>query len=389
MTALADHLRDRIAEDGPLSVAEYMDAALTHPRLGYYMSRDPFGRGGDFITAPEISQMFGELIGLWCAVQWRAMGGPDPVNLVELGPGRGTLMADMLRAGGGAEGFVESLSLSLVEISPALKTVQEDALVGAKEALKARTLQWWNDFSEVPEGPLLIVANEFLDALPVRQFQKTSEGWRERMVGVSDDQKEFRFVLADGPPEDGAIPPDLSGAGAGAGAMAGDGDIIEVRPAAAALAEAIAGRLARQPGAALFIDYGHAESAVGDTLQAVKDHEYRDPLTAPGEVDLTAHVDFAAFGRAAAGAGARVLGPIGQGAFLEALGIGARAEDLMAAEPAQGREIEAALARLTSEDAMGRLFKVMALVSPGLAPPPGFEVGPPQKGLIPTPPFGE
>ncbi len=369
MTSLADHLRRRIADDGPLSVAEYMDAALTHPRLGYYMSGDPFGRGGDFITAPEISQMFGELIGLWCAVQWQAMGGPDPLNLVELGPGRGTLMADMLRAGGAAEGFVESLSISLVEISPALKTAQEDALVAAKEVLKARSLQWWSDFSEVPEGPLLIVANEFLDALPVRQFQKTPKGWRERMVGVSDDQKEFRFILADGPPEDDAIPPDLSAAGA----RAGDGDILEVRPAAAVLAEAIAGRLARQPGAALFIDYGHAESAAGDTLQAVKDHDFHDPLAAPGEADLTAHVDFAAFGRAAAGAGARILGPVGQGPFLEGLGIGVRTEALLAAEPPQDREIEAALARLTSEDAMGRLFKVMALVSPGLAPPPGFE----------------
>ena len=369
MTALADHLRRRIADDGPLSVAEYMDAALTHPRLGYYISRDPFGRGGDFITAPEISQMFGELIGLWCTVQWQAMGQPDPVNLVELGPGRGTLMADMLRAGGAAEGFVESLSVSLVEISPVLKTSQEDALVAAKDVLKARSLQWWSDFSEVPEGPLLVVANEFLDALPVRQFQKTPEGWRERMVDYSDDSKEFLFILADGPPQDGVLPPDLSEAGA----MAKDGDILEVRPAAAALAEAIAGRLADQPGAALIIDYGHAESAAGDTLQAVKDHQYRDPLAQPGEADLTAHVDFAAFGRAANRAGALILGPVGQGAFLGALGIGVRAEALMAAEPAQGREIEAALSRLTSKDAMGRLFKVMALVSPGLAPPPGFE----------------
>ena len=373
MTSLADHPRERIADDGLLSVAEYMDAALTHPRLGYYMSRDPFGRGGDFITAPEISQMFGELIGLWCAVQWRAMGGPDPVNLVELGPGRGTLMADMLRDGGGAEGFVESLSVSLVEISPALKISQEDALVAAKDVLKARALQWWSDFSEVPEGPLIIVANEFLDALPVRQFQKTPEGWRERMVGLAengaDDNKEFRFILADGAPEDGILPPDLSGAGAR------DGDIIEVRPQASALAEAIAGRLAHQPGVALFIDYGHAESAAGDTLQAVKDHDFHDPLATPGEADLTAHVDFAAFGRAAAGAGAQVLGPVGQGAFLDELGIGVRAEALKAAVPAQGREIDAAVSRLTSEDAMGRLFKVMALLSPGMAPPPGFEVG--------------
>jgi NADH dehydrogenase [ubiquinone] 1 alpha subcomplex assembly factor 7 len=373
MTALADDLKRRIADDGPISVAAFMDAALTHPRFGYYMGRDPFGRGGDFVTAPEISQMFGELIGLWCAVQWQAMGGPDPVNLVELGPGRGTLMADMLRAGAGAEGFVESLSVSLVEISPTLKTAQEDALAAAKEALKPGALQWRNDFSEVPDGPLLIVANEFLDALAVRQFQKTSEGWRERMIGLSedgaDDNKGFQFVLAEAPTNDADFPPDFP--------EAGEGDIFEFRPAASGLAEAIAGRLVRHPGVALIIDYGHGESAVGDTLQAVKDHQYQDPLAGPGEADLTAHVNFAAFGRAAAAAGAEAAGPVSQGEFLQMLGIGVRAEALMAAEPAQAREIEAALARLTSEQAMGRLFKVMALLSPGMAPPPGFEQGPP------------
>ena len=363
MTAMADHLRDRMADQGPLTLAEYMEDALTHPRLGYYMGRDPFGRGGDFVTAPEISQIFGELTGLWCAVQWQAMGCPDPVHLVELGPGRGTMMADVLRAGRGAEGFLESLDVSLVEISPALKAQQEDTLVKTPAIHAARSLNWWNDFSEIPEGPLLAVANEFIDALPVRQFQMTPDGWRERLVGPGDEG--FRFVLSDGPPPEGVIPPVFKNVGEDA--------IAEVRPRATALAQAMAGRLQRNPGAVLIIDYGHVESAPGDTLQAVKGHEFQDPLGEPGEADLTAHVDFAEFGRAAEKAGARVLGPVSQGAFLLELGLEARAQALMTAAPEHQKEIEQAVHRLTAGEAMGRLFKVMALTSPGLPAPPGFE----------------
>ncbi len=363
MPTLSHHLRRRIADDGPMTVADYMEGALAHPRLGYYMGRDPFGRDGDFITAPEISQMFGELIGLWCAVQWRAMGEPNPVNLVELGPGRGTLMADVLRAGRGIDAFLESISLSLVEISPALKGLQEETLLGAGDVQGAQSLRWLSDFSEVPDGPILVIANEFLDALPVHQFQMTPSGWRERLVGIDGDG--FRFTLSETPPGGDVIPSGLKDAG--------DGAIIEVRPAASALIRDLARRLTSHPGSALFIDYGHGQTASGDTLQAVKGHHYQDPLVDPGTADLTAHVDFGALGPAAADAGARVLGPVSQASFLNTLGIATRAEALAAAAPAHKPDIESGLQRLTSDQGMGRLFKVMALTSPGMAPPPGFE----------------
>ena len=345
-----------------------MEDALGHPRLGYYMGRDPFGREGDFITAPEISQMFGELIGLWSVVQWRAMGEADPFNLIELGPGRGTLMADMLRAGGGVDGFLETLTLSLVEISPALKGVQEGTLLNATgaEARRAQALRWISDFSEAPEGPFVAVANEFLDALPIHQFQRTAEGWRERLVDVSETATaEFQFVLSDTPPEGNAVPMCVEDAQAG--------DIVEVRPVATALVRDMAQRLNRHPGCVLFIDYGHPMTACGDTLQAVKAHATHDPLTEPGSADLTAHVDFGVLAHAAADAGAQVLGPLTQGRFLSSLGIQARADALAQSSPGKAQGIADALARLTSDDGMGALFKVMALSSPGLAPPPGFE----------------
>ena len=368
MLTLSDQLRTRIINNGPLSVAEYMSAALTDPRFGYYMGGDPFGIGGDFITAPEISQMFGELIGLWCVVEWQALGRPEPVNLVELGPGRGTLMADLLRAGRGGDGFLEALNLHLIEVSHVLKEAQEDTLVKTPEIHAARTLHWLSDISEVPDGPTLLIANEFIDALPVHQFQMTAEGWRERLVGEKDKEGEgggFRFVLAAEAPADGAIPAGIRGAK--------EGDILETRPGAIELAQIIAGRLQAHPGAALIIDYGYGQSAVGDTLQAVQGHEYQDPLANPGGADLTAHVDFDAFGRAARVAGAEVHGPVSQGAFLGALGIDVRAETLMTAAPAHAQDITDALHRLMSDDGMGQLFKVMALTSPGMAPPPGFE----------------
>jgi len=367
MQGLTDHLQHRIAGDGPISIAEYMADALGHPRLGYYMSGDPFGRDGDFTTAPEISQMFGELIGLWCAIQWRAMGEPAAVNLVELGPGRGTLMADALRAGRGAPDFLESISLSLIEISPALKGRQEETLLAGGDVRTAQSLRWLSDFSEVPDGPTLIIANEFLDALPVQQFLMTPDGWRERLVGIDADGGGFQFAVSETPPVDGVIPAGLNDQGAD------DGDVIEVRPAAMALIRDISEHLTRQPGSALMIDYGHGETAFGDTLQAVKGHQYQDPLVEPGAADLTAHVDFGALGKTGDEAGAVVHGPVPQGHFLQALGIATRADDLAAASPAHKQEIEAALTRLTSDEAMGRLFKVMALTSPGMAPPAGFD----------------
>ncbi len=368
MPGLSDHFRRCIAADGPITLARFMEDALGHPRLGYYMGQDPFGRGGDFITAPEISQMFGELIGLWCAVQWRTMGEANPFNLIELGPGRGTLMADMLRAGRGVDGFLESLTLSLVEISPALKGAQEDTLLDTSGAEVRRTqaLRWISDFSEAPEGPFCAVANEFLDALPVRQFQMTAAGWRERLVGVCETSTpEFQFVLSETPPEENIVPAGLGDAKAG--------DIVELRPAVTALARALGGRLNRHPGCILFIDYGHDRTACGDTLQAVKEHAYHDPLAEPGTADLTAHLDFGALREAARDAGAQVFGPVTQGRFLTSLGIHTRAGALSEASPANAREITEALSRLTSDEGMGAMFKVMALTSPGWPAPPGFE----------------
>ncbi|MBC8339241.1 MAG: SAM-dependent methyltransferase [Rhodospirillales bacterium] len=368
MPGLSEHFRQRIAAEGPLTVARYMDDALGHPRLGYYMGQgrgqDPFGRGGDFITAPEISQMFGELIGLWSAIQWQVMGEVDPFHLVELGPGRGTLMSDVLRAGRGVEGFLESLSLSLVEISPALKGVQEETLLArtGDELRRAQALRWISDFSEVPEGPFAAIGNEFLDALPIHQYQMTDDGWRERLVDVSENG--FQFTLSDAATQDGAVPPDLA---------ASPGDIIETRPAAKALVQGMAARLNRHPGCVLFIDYGHERTACGETLQAVKDHAYHEPLSQPGTADLTAHVDFGALSEEAADAGAVVYGPVTQGRFLAGLSIQARAEALAGASPAHAQEIAEALTRLTSDEGMGHLFKVVALTSPGLPVPPGFE----------------
>ena len=355
---LADHLRRRIEAQGPLSVADFMEDALGHPRLGYYTTRDPLGGGGDFITAPEISQMFGELIGLWCVVQWRSMGAPDPFRLVEMGPGRGTLMADILRAAeAAAPEFATALALHLVETSPTLRAAQTKTLSSVRPGTA-----WHERFEEVGEGPLIVIANEFFDALPVRQFERSGEGWRERLVGLDGDG--FCFVLS---PPLGAPPPLPPGLG-----RVRDGDVAELSASGLEIAAAIGGRLAASGGAALIIDYGHGESALGDTLQAVKGHAYHGVLDSPGEADLTAHVDFAALARAATDAGAVVFGPMGQGAFLEALGLGARAAALSRnAIPDQAREIAAARARLTGS--MGELFKVMVLSASGLPAPPGFD----------------
>jgi len=338
-----------------VSVAEFMADCLGHPEHGYYASRDPFGATGDFITAPEVSQMFGELIGLWCAETWAAMGSPASVILAELGPGRGTLMADALRAARVAPEFHAALDVHLVETSPVLRQAQEKTLAGT-------AVTWHDDATTIPSGPSLVVANEFFDALPIRQFQRAEDGWRERLVGIGDDDLVFTLAATAPAP---LVPVSLTDAEPGA--------VAEVCPAAIAVVDALARRLATDGGAALIIDYGHQASAVGETLQAVRAHQYADVLAAPGEADLTAHVDFAALSRAATDAGAIVHGPLSQGAFLAALGIAARAAALAeAATPAQAAGIEAALQRLTDDDAMGALFKVMVVTPPYAPPPIGF-----------------
>ena len=355
MTALAAELRARIRRDGPLSVAAYMRLCLAHPTLGYYRRGARIGRAGDFVTAPEVSQMFGELIGLWCAVLWRSMGRPPRVSLVELGPGRGTLLADALRAARGVPGFRDAIRLHLVESNHTLRAAQRACLACARPA-------WHDAFEAVPRGPLLVVANEFFDALPIRQFERVGAGWRERVVALDPASGSLRFATA------GAVQPaPVIPAGAPAGA------VVERAPAREALAAAIAGRVAADGGAALIVDYGHARPGLGDTLQAVRRHRPHPVLDAPGEADLTAHVDFPALARAAQARGARAFGPVAQGRFLQALGIEARAARLRRrANAGQAAAIDSALSRLTRAEGMGTLFKALALAHPALPPPPGF-----------------
>jgi NADH dehydrogenase [ubiquinone] 1 alpha subcomplex assembly factor 7 len=354
---LADLIAAEIRVDGPISVAQYMALALGHPRLGYYVTRDPLGAAGDFTTAPEISQMFGELIGLWCAETWRAMGAPPRLVLAELGPGRGTLMKDLLRAAGVVPGFRQALDVWMVETSPVLAARQRATL--------GDIARWTDRVAALPPGPAIFVANEFFDALPVRQFEMTPRGWRERMIGLDGDN----LVLALAPDPPGAIVADLP-AGAPPGAVA------ELSPDGQAISALIGNRIAADGGAALIVDYGPSASGLGDSLQAVKAHAFADVLASPGEADLTAHVDFARLKRSAEGAGARAWGPVPQGAFLAALGIGARAARLAAKSDATLREVDAALHRLTAPDQMGTLFKVLALARPDAPPPPGFESAP-------------
>jgi len=329
-----------IGSHGPISVAHYMGESNAR----YYERRDPLGASGDFITAPEISQMFGELIGLWLADMWIRAGGESPANYVELGPGRGTLARDALRA---AERYGLQPQVHLVEGSAALKEAQMDLLPQA---------QWHDDLSSVPQdGPLLLVANEFFDALPVRQLVMTGEGWREIMVTCEDG----KFVpVAGNKPMDSAIPEAQLGAP--------QGTVVETSPAAAAIVDEIAGRLVEQGGAALLIDYGHAEPRAGSTLQAVKAHEKVDPFAMPGEADLTAHVDFSALATIAQARGCKWLGTMTQGQWLRELGIEMRAENLSAFAPQQADAIHAAKERLIGEGdgEMGVLFKVMGLAGP-------------------------
>ena len=357
MTPLAERLARRIRENGPLTVAAYMAEALGNPEHGYYRRGDPFGAAGDFITAPEISQMFGELIGLWCAETWRRMGGPDPVRLVELGPGRGTLMADALRAARLVPEFRAAIDVHLVENSPLLRVRQAKILRAAE-----LTPAWHDDFAGVPGGPLLLVANEFFDALPIHQFQRVGDGWRERVIALDAAGHGFRFALAAPGPAAALLAPAQAGAP--------DGAIAEICPAGRDLAAAIGARVARDGGAALIVDYGPAESAAGDSLQAVRRHRPVDPLADPGAADLTAHVDFAALARAATAAGAAAHGPLPQGLLLDRLGILMRAAVLVQrATPAQVRDIRTAARRLRDPANMGRLFKALAIAAPGLAPP--------------------
>jgi SAM-dependent MidA family methyltransferase len=358
VTPLAQELLALIAAEGPMPVDRYMAACLGHPRHGYYMTRDPFGAAGDFVTAPELSQIFGELLGLWAVATWQQMGSPGRVVLAELGPGRGTLMADALRAARLVPDFVAAAEVHLVETSPVLRLAHDETL--HRTGLR---ITWHDAVSDLPDGPAIILANEFLDALPLRQFVRSARGWHERLVG-SHGQGGLAFGLA---PE-----PDPRFAGFG---PAPEGTVAEWPEAALELTAQLATRLARDGGAWLAIDYGSLTSGTGDTLQAVKRHAFVDPLAEPGEADLTVHVDFARIARRAAQAGALVSGPITQGAFLAALGLRERASALgTRATPAQGTAIAAAVERLagTGPKAMGELIKVIGVGHPAQGILPGF-----------------
>nr|WP_218626152.1 SAM-dependent methyltransferase [Bradyrhizobium sp. dw_78] len=349
-----------IHSSGPIPVWRYMQICLTHPEYGYYRARDPLGREGDFITAPEVSQMFGELLGLWSASVWKAIGAPSVFRLIELGPGRGTMMADALRALRVLPPMYQALSIHLVEINPVLREKQKAALHGV------RNVAWHNTIDEVPSGPCVILANEYFDVLPVHQAVKRETGWHERTVELdSDGQLAFGVAPDPLPGFEVLLPPLVRGAPLGA--------VFEWRPDTEIMK--LARRVRDQKGAALIVDYGHLRSDAGDTFQAISRHSFTDPLQNPGQADVTAHVDFQALAHAAEDLGARVHGPVSQGDFLRRLGIETRAVGLMAkASPEISQDISTALKRLIGggRGGMGSMFKVLAISGPHLPPLAGF-----------------
>ncbi len=358
MTPLHRELVQLIEAEGPLTIDRFMSICLGHPRFGYYMNRDPFGRGGDFVTAPEVSQMFGELVGVWCAEMWSTLGRPESFAVIELGPGRGTLMADIVRAAGVLPDFLPAAEFHLVETSPLLRGRQRETLSN----LDGR-VHWHDHILDVPPGPALIVANEFFDALPVRQLEWRTGSWCERAIGLDDNGElslGLKYEVRD-------TPSFLDGL------QAADGDVVELSPDRANYMAVLVERALAAPLYGLVIDYGHQKSALGDTLQAVREHEYCQIVDTPGESDLTAHVDFQALGAAATMAGACASEVITQRQFLQQLGIETRAARLKeGAEKTLCDDIDQALARLIDCDQMGNLFKVMAVSSPAIPVPYPF-----------------
>lgn len=346
--SLKDKLVEHIRENGPMTVADYMGACLYDPNDGYYATRPAIGgASADFLTAPESSQMFGELIGLWCAHEWDALGKPA-FNLIELGPGRGVLMQDALRATQRIEGFHDATNLVLIETSAPLRDEQAGRLPSAEWAVR---------LEDAPPGPSIIIANEFFDCLPIRQFIRGEDGWHEKLVGLDDgDRLVFGLSTAiPAPDSDDEL-----------------GTVREIAPALESLIYEIERRLHEAPARVLILDYGYLRAEGADTLQALKSHKKVDPIETPGEADLTAHVDFARIAQLAEAAGLAVHGPVSQGEFLRGLGIEVRAETLSTANPTHAPRIARELKRLTHREEMGALFKVICLSSPNLPPPAGF-----------------
>ncbi|NWG71170.1 MAG: SAM-dependent methyltransferase [Parvularculaceae bacterium] len=357
-TPLEERLIALIKANGPITVADYMEDALGHPHDGYYSTETAIGADGDFTTAPEISQIFGELIGAWLVQSYLDMGEPKKFNLIEFGPGRGVMMADILRAASLRPQFLNAAEIWLVEKSGRLRHEQRRRL----ERLAAP--RWTDDFHEIPPAPSLVVANEFFDCLPIRQFDRLAAGWRERLVGLSPDGTSLAFCTAPTPPLASLPLPQEAAPGA----------VFEFSEAAERLVADLAAMLIREGGRALIIDYGHFGGGLGDTLQAVRRHAYWQPLAAAGKADITAHVDFEALSRAAINAGAAVWGPVAQGVLLDRLGLAARAQRLSAGKsPTQVLEIERAIRRLAAPEEMGEVFKALAICAPNLPRPAGFD----------------
>jgi NADH dehydrogenase [ubiquinone] 1 alpha subcomplex assembly factor 7 len=359
MNALEREIHALIEARGPISVSRYMALCLAHPEYGYYTTRDPFGVGGDFVTAPEISQMFGELIGIWCAEVWRLMGSPTRVALVEVGPGRGTLMKDALRAAKILPGFLNAVELHLVETSPVLQERQREALHGV-----VSSIAWHGETNTLPNAPTITIGNEFVDALPIDQFEKKNGRWHERKIGLgADGGLCFGLDPVALPEFEKRLPQRL--------VLAPNGAVFERRELSPV--SEIVSRIGKHGGAALFIDYGHSESGFGDTLQAVRGHDYAEPLEAPGEADLTSQVDFEAL--AALAGSTCAIGAVTQHSFLTQLGIEARTGILQQnAKPELRDEIGIALTRLIGPaPGMGELFKALAFAHRDLPLLPGFD----------------
>jgi len=368
MTPLEQEIRSLIEQDGPLSIATYMSLCLTHPEHGYYTSGSPIGgraspdrTGGDFITAPEVSQMFGELIGVWCMEMWKRLGTPSSFNLVEVGPGRGTLMSDLLRAAKSLPKFYNAAHVQLVEISPTLRKRQKQALENC-----GKQISWLTEFNDSSNLPTIVIGNELLDTLPFRQWVKTENDWQERCIGLIEDK--LAFVPHPAKLDLKILPPDHE--------QQAIGTVLEVSPAREALVSKIAHQLMKTNGVALLIDYGHLETGYGDTFQALRDHAYVDPLEAPGKADLTNHVDFAPLQTEAIAGGCVAPKLTSQGQFLLNLGLLERAGALGAEQDEQVQNtLRQAVERLASPKQMGDLFKVMAFGAPAenLQNWPGFE----------------
>jgi len=360
--SLESRLKTLIRQRGPISITDFMIDALSHPHEGYYMNTNPIGQGGDFTTAPEISQIFGEIIGLWLLQSWIDMGSPKSFNLVELGPGRGVLMADILRAARLRPEFISAAHIWLVETSGRLRHEQQKTLRIHKDA----KINWADRVEDIPPAPCLMVANEFFDCLPIRQFERQHLGWHERYVGL-DHKDQLSFITMPAPTH---VEHPLANNN-----EAKPGDIIELCQPALEVTSTLTRFLLEHGGHALIIDYGNYSSSFGDSLQAVRDHQYWPVLKMPGKADITAHVDFQRLLDTALHEGASVYGPQAQGRFLDRLGLSFRIEALCRNKTQEQQDtIRAGAERIASSSQMGELFKVLCISSPNLTPPAGFEL---------------